>query len=236
MSRAPKARRGVAAAGGNGQLKSLDFLRATLDSLQTNVFLADARFDIIFANDRALRTLRGIEGEIRKTFGVGADDIVGGSIHRFHKDTQGVERILRNPTSLPHQAEFTFGTITLQANINGIYGPGRELLGYVVNWEDVTARKRVEGEQSRLMSMLENSPTNVMLAGRDLKISYVNPASLALLRKLERHLPIKADQVLGSSIDVFHKDPAYQRKILSDPKNLPVRANINIGPEIADLL
>src|SRR5262249_34496775 len=111
-----------------------------------------------------------------------------------------------------------------------------KVLGYIVSWEDVTARKRGENEQSRLLSMLENSPTNVMLAGRDLKISYVNPASLALLRKLERHLPLKPDQVLGSSIDVFHKNPAYQREILSDPKNLPVRANINIGPEVADLL
>jgi methyl-accepting chemotaxis protein len=86
------------------------------------------------------------------------------------------------------------------------------------------------------MSMLENSPTNVMLADRDGKITYVNPASLSLLHKLERHLPVKADNVLGSSIDIFHKNPAYQRKILADPKNLPTRANINIGPEIADLL
>src|SRR5262249_60808586 len=67
-------------------------------------------------------------------------------------------------------------------------------------------------------------------------IMYVNPASRALLRKIERHLPVKADNVLGSIIDIFHKNPAYQRKILSDPKNLPVRANINIGPEVADLL
>src|SRR5262249_14563383 len=76
----------------------------------------------------------------------------------------------------------------------------------------------------------------VMMAGKDLKITYVNPASLALLRRIERHLPVKAENVLGSSIDVFHKNPAYQRKILSDPKNLPVRADINIGPEVADLL
>src|SRR5262249_4136989 len=51
-----------------------------------------------------------------------------------------------------------------------------------------------------------------------------------------KHLPVKAEAVLGSSIDVFHKNPAYQRKILADDKNLPVRANINIGPEVADLL
>ncbi|MCI0699859.1 MAG: methyl-accepting chemotaxis protein [Planctomycetia bacterium] len=89
---------------------------------------------------------------------------------------------------------------------------------------------------SSTQSMIENAPTNVILADLSLKITYVNPASLTLLRKLERHLPVKAEAVLGSSIDVFHKNPDYQRKILADPKNLPVRANIKIGPETADLL
>jgi methyl-accepting chemotaxis protein len=230
--------RGAAArpAGANGHLKSLDFVRSGLDSVQTNIFMADTGFNIIFANERALRTLRGMESEIRKAFGVEVDDFVGGSIHRFHQSKENVERILRNPAALPHQADFTFGAVTLQTRINAIVGPGRQVLGYVVNWEDVSERRRMEADQSRLLSMLENSPTNVMLADRDLKITYVNPASLALLRKLERHLPVRADNVLGSNIDVFHKNPAYQRKVLADPKNLPVRANINIGPEVADLL
>jgi methyl-accepting chemotaxis protein len=237
VSNVPKTHRAAArTVGSNGQLKSLEFVRAGLDSVQTNIFLADTRFNIIFANERALQTLRGMESEVRKAFGVEVDDIVGGSIHRFHKSKENVERILRNPAALPHQADFTFGAVTLQTRINGVFGPGRKVLGYIVNWEDVSERRRMEADQSRLMSMLENSPTNVMLANLDLKITYVNPASLALLRKLERHLPIKADNVLGASIDVFHKNPAYQRKILSDPKNLPVRANINIGPEVADLL
>src|SRR5262249_9808068 len=146
-----------------------------------------------------------------------------------------VEKILRSPKALPHSAEFAFGPVTLQANINSI-AIGREVIGYVVNWENVSQRRLVEAEQSRLSSMLENAPTNVLLADLDLRITYVNPASLALLRKLERHLPIKADQVLGSNIDIFHKNPAHQRKLLADPKNLPVRANIQIGPETADLL
>jgi methyl-accepting chemotaxis protein len=222
--------------GSNGQLDSLEFVRASLASVQTNVFLADPSFTIVYANDRALETLRNIEGEIRKAFGVEVDDIVGASIHRFHKDKRRVERILRNPASLPHQAEFTFGAVTLQAKINGIFSSSHALLGYIVNWEDVSQRQVVEAEQSRLASMLENAPTNVLLADRDLKIVYVNPASLATLRKLERYLPVRAENVLGSSIDVFHKNPAHQRKILSDPKNLPVRASIQIGPETADLL
>jgi methyl-accepting chemotaxis protein len=236
MSTVPRRRRVTVGAQANGQLKSLDFVRAGLDCIQTNIFIADAHFNIIFANERALQTLRGMEQEIRKAFGVEVGDIVGGSIHRFHKSKENVEQILRNPAALPHKADFTFGAITLQTRINAVFGSGREILGYIVNWEDVTERLHMEAEQSRLRSMLENSPTNVMLANRNLEITYVNPASLTLLRKLERHLPIKADNVVGSSIDIFHKNPAYQRKILADPRNLPVRANINIGPEIADLL
>ena len=220
----------------NGYLDSLDFLRASLSDVQANIFVADTTFNIIYANERALETLRGLEGEIRKAFGVEVEDIVGASIHRFHKDKRRVERILRNPTALPHQAEFSFGNITLQAKINGVFSPQNDVLGYIVNWEDVSQRQRIEGEQSRLASMLENAPTNVLLADRDLKIIYVNPASLATLRKLENYLPVKPDNALGSSIDIFHKDPAYQRKILSNDKNLPVRANIKIGPETADLL
>src|SRR5882672_3768714 len=77
-------------------------------------------------------------------------------------------------------------------------------------------------------AMLENIPTNVMLADRDFVITYVNPSSLKLLKTVERYLPVRADQVLGSSIDIFHKNPSYQHKLLADPKNLPHRANIPI--------
>src|SRR5262249_5393025 len=79
-----------------------------------------------------------------KAFNVDVDDIVGGSIHRFHKNPRSVERILRNPAALPHEAKFTFGSITLQTRINGIFGPGQELLGYIVNWEDVSDKLEAE--------------------------------------------------------------------------------------------
>ncbi len=127
-----------------GQLTSPDFLLAAFAGLQSNVFIADPRLNIIYINKRASETLRGIEDEIRKAFGVGVDDIVGASIHRFHKDAKKVEGILRNPAALPHEAIFTFGAITLQAKINAIHGAGREVLGYVVNWEDITYRLKLE--------------------------------------------------------------------------------------------
>jgi len=85
-------------------------------------------------------------------------------------------------------------------------------------------------------AMLENIPVSVMMADRDFVITYVNPASLKKLKEVEKYLPVRAEQVVGSSIDIFHKSPSYQHKLLADPKNLPHRANIPIGPETADLL
>jgi methyl-accepting chemotaxis protein len=112
----------------NGGVHAPEFLKASLANVQANILIADPQFTIIYANDRAVETLRGIAADIRRAFNVEVDDIVGASIHRFHKDARRVERILRDPAALPHQAEFTFGNITLQAKINGVYGPGREVL------------------------------------------------------------------------------------------------------------
>ena len=85
-------------------------------------------------------------------------------------------------------------------------------------------------------AMVENSPTNILLANTDLEITYVNPASSRTLKTLEHLLPIKVDEIEGQSIDIFHSDPGYQRRILSNDKNLPHRAVIEVGDEKLDLL
>ena len=101
-----------------------------------------------------------------------------------------------------------------------------------------SAIERVErkSESARMKSMTENMPINVIYADRELKIRYMNPASVQQLKTLEQYLPIKADEIVGRSVDIFHKQPEHQRQILSDPKNLPHRANIQVGPETLDLL
>ncbi len=86
-------------------------LRACLDKLQMNVFVADKNLNLVYMNEIALKTLKAVEPEIQKAFGIRADDLLGGTIHRFHKDPQAVESVLRNPSSLPHQAELAFGNV-----------------------------------------------------------------------------------------------------------------------------
>jgi methyl-accepting chemotaxis protein len=217
-------------------LAAAEPLRAVLDAVQTNVFVADTELRIVYANDRAIDTLRAIEPELVSAFDVTVDEILGGSIHRFHRNPKRVERILDSPDALPHEAQFTFGTITLKANIAEVRHDG-DRVGYVVSWEDVSDKVRTEQEMARIQSMMENAPTNMMFADKDLVLRYMNPASLETLRSLEEHLPCRADEIVGQSIDIFHTDPAHQRNMLGKPEEyLPHRAQIQVGPETLDLL
>ena len=85
-------------------------------------------------------------------------------------------------------------------------------------------------------SMIHSSPINIMTATPDGQMNYMNEASVNQLKKLQQFLPEKAENLVGRSIDILHKNPAVQKRIIADPKNLPHRAVISVGPETLNLL
>jgi methyl-accepting chemotaxis protein len=99
---------------------------------------------------------------------------------------------------------------------------------------DFSEKARPGKEMNGFQSLVQNMPTAIMLADRELKIAYFNPATDKLLRTIEDHLPVTVDKLIGYDIAIFHKDPESQRKILSDHKNLPIRENILVGTETVD--
>ncbi len=212
----------------------LGMSKAALDALQTNVFIGDLDFKLIYANDKAVKTLRSIENEIKQVFNVTVDEIIGGSIHRFHRDPDRVERILKNPASFPHAARFSFGNVTLETNINAVYNDSGAIVGYVVNWEEIGELIRQQKETARLFSSVEGITTPIMMVDRDYNITYLNPATKNLLRKHEMafrqiYPGFDVEKLIGSSIDQFHKNPEHQRRLLDDPGNLPYNTVISVG-------
>ncbi len=113
-------------------------LHSFAESLMANVFIADKDLNIIFMNACARKYLKRVESTLGDVFKVNIDDLLGGSIHRFHSDSGKVEAILKNPSMLPHQVEFEFGGIALRSQINSITDQTGQLAGYVVNWVDVS--------------------------------------------------------------------------------------------------
>ena len=183
-------------------------------------------------------TMRRLEAELVREFDMRVDQIVGSSIDVFHKGParQRVRAMLADPRNLPHAADISFGSVTLNLNVSAIYDEQRAHGGFVVHWSDATAARAAERKAALYFAMIENAPVNLMMADLDFTIDYVNPASLRTLKKIEQFLPVRADAVQGQSIDIFHKHPAHQRRIVADPKNLPHRAEFQLGDQYLNLL
>jgi methyl-accepting chemotaxis protein len=100
---------------------------------------------------------------------------------------------------------------------------------------DVTQAEQKRASANEKSAIVENAPINIMLADLDGTITYINPASRRTLKTIEKLLPIPVDKIVGSSYDVFHKNPAHQRRLLADPKNLPFTAEIQLENETLQL-
>ena len=115
----------------------------------------------------------------------------------------------------------------------GVQGDFKKALDGMLS--QAKTKKEADVEMMKVMAMVENMPMNVMYADTDFKMKYVNPNGAKILKSVEQFLPVRVDNILGQSVDVFHKDKAMIRKLISDPRNLPYATIIDVGPEKLDL-
>lgn len=218
-------------------LTDLDVMSGAFEKLGTSIFLADRDLKLIYMNQRARSVLLEMEADLLAAFRLRVDDLIGQSLDVFHGSRAAqIRSKLNDARNLPIRSNIKIGDRTLDLNVNAVLKPSGEFVALVVNWEDISQAKKISDEVERMRQMVENAPINIIRASTNFVIEYMNQSSINTLRKLEHLLPIKVDQIIGQSIDIFHKNPEHQRKLLSDPKNLPHRAKIRVGPETLDLL
>ncbi len=87
-----------------------------------------------------------------------------------------------------------------------------------------------------MFAMLDAASTNIMVADKTNVIRYINPASFKTLTKIAHLLPVSPEKIVGSSVDIFHRNPAHQKAILANPKTMAREVQIKIGNEDATLL
>ncbi|VAX31914.1 Methyl-accepting chemotaxis sensor/transducer protein [hydrothermal vent metagenome] len=205
---------------------------AFVENAPINIMYADTDLVLQYMNPASEKTLKTLEQYLPDR----VENLIGQSIDILHKNPAHQRKILSDPKNLPHQANIQLGPETLDLLVSPIYDKDKNYIGAMVSWEVITEKLAMESRAAQLNSMMENAPINIMYAGADLVLQYMNPASAKTLKTLEQYLPDRVDNLVGQSIDIFHKNPAHQRNILSDPKNLPHQANIQLGPETLDLL
>ena len=216
---------------GSGSSESSKY-KQMVDNMPINVMVADLDGKITELNPASLSTLKSIESILP----IKADEILGASYDIFHKVPEHQRKLLSNPRNLPHQTIISVGEEKLDLLVSPLYDEQNNYIGPMVTWSVVTEKLKSEAEGLRSKQMIENMPINVLLADLDGNITDMNKSSYDTLKSLEHLLPIKVDQIVGNTYDVFHKNPDHQRRLLSDPKNLPHQAIIEVGEDKLDLL
>jgi len=99
--------------------------------------------------------------------------------------------------------------------------------------ERLSEEKRVANEALQINQALHNVNTSVLITDNHYKIIYLNQSALQLFRErqavLRQYFPaFDANQLLGSCIDRFHKNPSYQYELL-ERLTTTHSGTINIG-------
>jgi len=100
------------------------------------------------------------------------------------------------------------------------------IFGAVVSMQEML-RTRAEAEQQsaaiaeRLKQALDNATSNVMVADLNNEIVFINKASQKLFIEKEQDIRsvvprFRASDIIGSNIDIFHKKPTVQQKLISE--------------------
>lgn len=142
---------------------------ATLDQVGANIFFADTGLILQYMNQQAAETLRSIGGELQAAFRVGVSDVLGGSIHRFHKDPARIERILADPSAFPRTAVFEFAGVTLETSINRVVIDG-DLRGFVVAWKNISSEVAANAQKDALKERLGETLTTTASIGDNLQM------------------------------------------------------------------
>jgi methyl-accepting chemotaxis protein len=91
----------------------------------------------------------------------------------------------------------------------------------------------------RLKAALETVTSCVMMADKDRNIIYMNPAVTQMMRNAEADLRkvfpgFDTNRLIGTNMDIFHKNPAHQQRILSEFTGIH-KAQINVGVRVFGL-
>ena len=223
-------------------MNDLAQLKAAADGASVALMMCDNDYNISYANEATVAIMRKNEAELRKVFPTfSVDKLIGTNMDTFHKNPAHQRRLLADENNLPYEAQMTVGTVIFKINASLVKNHQGERNGFILEWQDVTDEVAAEKERTRTMNNLaqlkaaaDGASVALMIADADFNINYMNDATAAIMRKNEAEIrsvfpSFSADRVVGSNMDIFHKDPSHQRRLLSDERNLPYRARMSVG-------
>ena len=222
-------------------------LQSALDVCQANIMMADENMVINYVNHSLKAMLKRNEIELQRHItGFSADTLIGTNVDSFHKNPAHQRRLISNLTDV-FKTQLKIGPLTFALIATPVFDHNRVRLGTVVEWMDLTEELAklaqaaiMNSVNQRMKNALDVCQANVMMADAELNIVYINESLMRMLRinesELRKHLPaFECNKLIGTNIDVFHKNPSHQRGMLTQLKT-PFNTKIKVGDLTFDLI
>jgi methyl-accepting chemotaxis protein len=208
-------------------------IKMALDNSTTAFLMCDLDGNINYANASSMRLLRNSESEIKKQFpSFSPDNMMGANIDFFHKNPSHQKNILNSITGT-HVAQIKIASRIFKLIMNPYIDSNKVRMGTVVEWSDLTEEVLADQQKTRILESLDSTSTNLMIADANRNIIYMNKSVKAMLQEAEHDLRqalpnFSVNNVIGSNMDIFHKNPAHQMQLLESLKSAYI-GNIVVG-------
>ena len=157
------------------QEKLGNIMKECLTNLDNNVIIADNKDDISYMNTSSHHNLKKLETGIREAYPhFDAENLIGQSIHRMHKDPDRIRKLLAalQPGQI-HKGEINLGDRILSLNVGPIYANGVRLGNYA-EWRDITEDRQAELLKKELEEQLGATAESVNAAAKEIAEGNLN--------------------------------------------------------------
>lgn len=211
-------------------------MKVALDNVSTNVMMADNDRNIIYVNESLIAMMQDNVAAFQKLApGFDPTQLLGLNIDQFHKTPSHQQSLLANLSST-YKTEISLEHLHFELTANPVVDAKGNRLGTVLEWLDITEIKHQQllaAANARIKVALDNVTTNVMVADEKYNIVYLNDSVKQMLKiaepDLRKELPqFNASEIIGKNIDIFHKDPSHQRRML-DKLSQSYNTKIQVG-------
>ena len=213
----------------------LGHLQGVLEKASTAILLLDLDLNVTCANPAIEKLFADKETEIRFSYpSFNVDQLNQGQCIILNAFSDKQRALISNVDNLPLSTDLVVGELVFSLNVTAQLDSRGHHTGYTFEWCDATARRLEQLEVARMKAGVDGAEANLMMCDSDLRITYANPAVVAMFKYrediLRRHFPaFDVNKLVGQSIDQFHKNPSHQRHILSNIAALPTKAEIKLG-------
>ena len=202
-----------------------------LDNCQSCLMLADKNNSVVYCNNRSRQMFEKRDEKIREIVkDFSSSNLMGFNFVELFEDRDAIMSDLMRLRE-PKIVELKLNGLTFSVTMSSWKDQDNEDMGTVLDWKDVTdelalalVEKREADANARVKQALDVVATNTMIADTDFNIVYMNRAVKSLMKDAEsdfrKDLPnFDSGTLMGTNIDVFHKNPAHQRSMIAAMSN-----------------